>query len=189
MHGSRISLRDDGRVDGVVYFDREGKEHFQRARAVIVSGYAIETPRLLLNSACPGHRHGLANSSGTVGRYLMAQAGNVVAGPIRRTGAHVQSSAGACAFRRVLRNRPEARFCSRICGSDRRSASDRLRQADDGGEGRMGMGHAARDDGLQPLGDDRSARRNPSLGGQSRGAGRGERPVRPARREGHIQSA
>jgi len=77
---SRISLRNDGRVDGVVYFDREGKEHFQRARAVIVSGYAIETPRLLLNSACPGHRHGLANSSGTLGKYLMAQAGNVIAG-------------------------------------------------------------------------------------------------------------
>jgi choline dehydrogenase-like flavoprotein len=77
---SRISLRDDGRADGVVYIDRDGKEHFQRARAVVVSGYAIETPRLLLNSACPGHRHGLANSSGTVGKYLMAQAGNVVAG-------------------------------------------------------------------------------------------------------------
>ncbi|MGA8727870.1 MAG: GMC family oxidoreductase [Terracidiphilus sp.] len=77
---SRISLRDDGRADGVAYFDREGKEHFQRARAVIVSGYAIETPRLLLNSACPGHRHGLANSSGTLGKYLMAQAGNVVVG-------------------------------------------------------------------------------------------------------------
>ena len=77
---SRISLRDDGRVNGVVYLDREGEEHFQRARAVIVSGYAIETPRLLLNSACPGHRHGLANSSGTLGRYLMAQAGNVVVG-------------------------------------------------------------------------------------------------------------
>ncbi|WP_252263539.1 GMC family oxidoreductase [Paracidobacterium acidisoli] len=77
---ARISLRGDGRVDGVIYIDREGKEHFQRARAVIVSGYAIETPRLLLNSACPGHRHGLANSSGTLGKYLMAQAGNVVAG-------------------------------------------------------------------------------------------------------------
>jgi len=77
---SRISLREDGRVDGVLYFDREGKEHFQRARAVIVSGYAIETPRLLLNSACSGHRHGLANSSGTLGKYLMAQAGNVVVG-------------------------------------------------------------------------------------------------------------
>lgn len=77
---SRISLRDDGRVDGVAYIDRDGNEHFQKSRAVIVSGYAIETPRLLLNSACPGHRHGLANSSGTLGKYLMAQAGNVVAG-------------------------------------------------------------------------------------------------------------
>ena len=77
---ARVSLRDDGRVNGVTYFDREGNEHFQRARAVIVSGYAIETPRLLLNSACSGHSHGLANSSGTLGKYLMAQAGNVVAG-------------------------------------------------------------------------------------------------------------
>ncbi|HVT99036.1 MAG TPA: GMC family oxidoreductase, partial [Acidobacteriaceae bacterium] len=77
---ARINVRSDGRVDGVVYLDRDGREHFQRARAVIVSGYAIETPRLLFNSACPGHSHGLANSSGTLGKYLMAQAGNVVAG-------------------------------------------------------------------------------------------------------------
>ena len=77
---ARVSLGKDGRVDGVVYFDRDGKEHFQRAKAVIVSGYAIETPRLLLNSACPGHERGLANSSGTLGKYLMAQAGNVILG-------------------------------------------------------------------------------------------------------------
>ena len=75
---SRVSLREDGRVDGVVYFGSDGKEHFQKSQAVIVSGYAIETPRLLLNSACPGHWHGLANSSGTLGKYLMVQAGNVV---------------------------------------------------------------------------------------------------------------
>ena len=54
---------------------------------VIVSGYAIETPRLLLNSACPGFENGMANSSGTVGKYLMVQIGNVVLGrfpdPIR----------------------------------------------------------------------------------------------------------
>src|SRR5581483_284421 len=54
--------------------------HFVRARAVIVAGYSIETPRLLFNSASPGHSHGLANSSGTLGHYLMAQAGNIVAG-------------------------------------------------------------------------------------------------------------
>jgi choline dehydrogenase-like flavoprotein len=77
---SRVSMRNRDRVNGVFYFDREGREHFQKAKAVIVSGYAIETPRLLLNSACPGHEHGLSNGSGTLGRYLMAQAGNVVLG-------------------------------------------------------------------------------------------------------------
>jgi choline dehydrogenase-like flavoprotein len=70
---SRVSLDKAGLTDGVAYFDRDGREHFQRARAVIVSGYAIETPRLLLHS-------GVANSSGTVGKYLMAQAGNVILG-------------------------------------------------------------------------------------------------------------
>lgn len=77
---SRIELGPDRRVKGVHYFDKEGREHFQKAKAVIVSGYAIETPRLLLNSACPGFSAGLANSSGTLGRYLMAQAGNVILG-------------------------------------------------------------------------------------------------------------
>ncbi len=77
---ARIEMGSHGRVTGVHYFDREGVRHFQRAKAVIVSGYAIETPRLLLNSACPGHENGLANSSGVVGHYLMAQAGNVVLG-------------------------------------------------------------------------------------------------------------
>jgi choline dehydrogenase-like flavoprotein len=77
---SRIELGKDRKVTGVHYFDRYGDPHFQRARAVIVSGYSIETPRLLLNSACPGFEKGLANSSDTVGRYLMAQAGNVILG-------------------------------------------------------------------------------------------------------------
>ncbi|HLZ68713.1 MAG TPA: GMC family oxidoreductase [Dehalococcoidia bacterium] len=60
----------------------------QRARAVIVAGYAIETPRLLLNSKSGRFPDGLANSSGIVGQNLMAQAGPVVWGrfaePIRQ---------------------------------------------------------------------------------------------------------
>lgn len=85
---ARINLGSDRRVDGVTYFDPEGREVEQKARAVIVSGYAIETPRLLLNSACSRFPDGLANSSGTVGKYLMAQAGNVILGrfdePVRQ---------------------------------------------------------------------------------------------------------
>ncbi len=76
---ARINFKD-GRVTGVTYFDADGHEREQKAKVVIVSGYAIETPRLLLNSACPGFENGLANSSGTVGKYLMVQIGNVVLG-------------------------------------------------------------------------------------------------------------
>lgn len=76
---SRISLKS-GRVTGVNYIDSAGHEQFQRARVVLVCGYAIETPRLLFNSACPGFETGLANSSGTLGKYLMVQIGNVVSG-------------------------------------------------------------------------------------------------------------
>jgi len=76
----RIEIDKENRVTGVEYFDSSGAIHFVRARAVIVSGYAIETPRLLLNSACPQYPNGLANSSDMVGRCLMAQAGNVILG-------------------------------------------------------------------------------------------------------------
>ncbi len=76
---SRIVIKD-GRATGVTYITSDGRTHQQRARIVLVCGYAIETPRLLLASACPGFEHGLANSSGTLGRYLMVQAGNVVLG-------------------------------------------------------------------------------------------------------------
>src|SRR5579863_405345 len=77
---SRINMGKNGLVEGVTYIDPDGKEMVQKAKIVIISGYAIETPRLLLNSACPGFEKGLANSSDTVGRYLMVQIGNVVLG-------------------------------------------------------------------------------------------------------------
>jgi choline dehydrogenase-like flavoprotein len=50
---------------------------------VIVAGYAIETPRLLLNSRSSRFPDGLANFSGLVGKFLMAQAGPVVWGRFR----------------------------------------------------------------------------------------------------------
>jgi choline dehydrogenase-like flavoprotein len=68
----RVVLGADGRVSGLDYH-RQGAWRFQKARNVVVAGYAIETPRLLLNSACPEHPDGLANSSGLVGRNLMTQ--------------------------------------------------------------------------------------------------------------------
>ena len=67
----RIETDKRGRASGVAYFDRDKREQFQKARAVIVCANGAETPRLLLMSANPQFPQGLANSSGLVGKYLM----------------------------------------------------------------------------------------------------------------------
>ncbi|MEU7062147.1 GMC family oxidoreductase [Streptomyces sp. NPDC046161] len=64
---------DDGRLATGVRYLHEGREHFQRARTVAVAGYAIETPRLLLNSASRRFPDGLCNDHDLVGRYVMVQ--------------------------------------------------------------------------------------------------------------------
>ncbi len=74
----RVELDPRGRAKGVAYFDRERREHLQKARAVVVSANGGETPRLLLNSACGRFPGGLANSSGLVGKYLMFNQGAAV---------------------------------------------------------------------------------------------------------------
>jgi choline dehydrogenase-like flavoprotein len=61
-----------GRAIGVRYL-RDGVERLQLARAVVIAGYSIETPRLLLNSASQRFPDGLCNDFDQVGRYLMVQ--------------------------------------------------------------------------------------------------------------------
>lgn len=68
-----------GRATGVHYVHR-GRSRFQRARIVIVAGYSIETPRLLLNSANAQFPDGLCNEHDLVGRYLMVQGAPQTAG-------------------------------------------------------------------------------------------------------------
>jgi choline dehydrogenase-like flavoprotein len=75
----RIDTNAAGRATGVHYY-REGAWHFQRARHVVVAGYAIETPRLLLHSASAQFPDGLANSSGLVGKNLTPQTNQAVWG-------------------------------------------------------------------------------------------------------------
>jgi len=70
-HVARIEHDASGKVTGVVYFDKDGKEQRQKARVVAVAGNSIESPRLLLNSASSKFPDGLANSSGQVGRNYM----------------------------------------------------------------------------------------------------------------------
>lgn len=76
----RIEHDASGKVTGVVYADKDGKEHVQKARIVAVAGNSIESPRLLLNSQSSMFPDGLANSSGQVGRnYMRHTTGSVYA--------------------------------------------------------------------------------------------------------------
>jgi choline dehydrogenase-like flavoprotein len=76
----RIDTDATGRRATGLHYYRNGAWRFQKARNVVVAGYSVETPRLLLNSATPRHPDGLCNSSGTVGRYLMAHLNDAVWG-------------------------------------------------------------------------------------------------------------
>jgi choline dehydrogenase-like flavoprotein len=67
----RIKIDRRGRATGVSYLDAHKREHFQRARAIILCCNGAETPRLLLMSGSGLFPNGLANSSGLVGKYLM----------------------------------------------------------------------------------------------------------------------
>jgi choline dehydrogenase-like flavoprotein len=67
----RVETNRHGRATGVAYFDRQRRQRFQKAHAVILSANGAETPRLLLLSASTQFPDGLANSSGLVGKYLM----------------------------------------------------------------------------------------------------------------------
>jgi choline dehydrogenase-like flavoprotein len=76
----RVEVEESsGRCTGVTYVDQDGIERFQPADAVAVCGYAIETPRLLLNSTSRRFPRGLANSNDIVGRYVMVQGATQVA--------------------------------------------------------------------------------------------------------------
>jgi choline dehydrogenase-like flavoprotein len=68
-----------GRVTGLRYL-HDGHERVQRAEAIAIAGYSIETPRLLLNSTSRRFPNGLANDNDQVGRCVMVQGAPQVAG-------------------------------------------------------------------------------------------------------------
>lgn len=76
----KIEHDASGKATGVVFADKDGNQHLQKARIVCVAGNSIESPRLLLNSASNMFPNGLANSSGQVGKnYMRHMTGSVYA--------------------------------------------------------------------------------------------------------------
>lgn len=66
----RVLSDNHGRVTGVEFADAVGQRHTAHGRIVVLSAGAIETPRLLLNSATDQEPHGLGNNHDLVGRNL-----------------------------------------------------------------------------------------------------------------------
>jgi choline dehydrogenase-like flavoprotein len=76
-----VTLGKDGLANGVSYVDKKtGRDAHVSARIIVLAASACETARLLLNSKSSQFPNGLANSSGTVGKYLTDTTGSDVAG-------------------------------------------------------------------------------------------------------------
>ncbi len=67
----QITVDEQGRARGALYYDPAGELREQRAPLLILAANGIGTPRLLLNSRSPQFPDGLANRSGLVGKNLM----------------------------------------------------------------------------------------------------------------------
>jgi choline dehydrogenase-like flavoprotein len=70
-----LSSDNSGKVTAARYYDKSGQAQAITARTFVVACQAIETSRLLLASAGPGHPHGLGNNHGQVGKNLVFSAG------------------------------------------------------------------------------------------------------------------
>jgi len=93
-----IPVDEQGRVTGARYLDDSGTMHEVRARRVVLAGNAVGSARLLLMSKSAAFPHGLANSSGLVGRHLMLHHHAAVR---FRTGQPTRAVTGIEAYRAV----------------------------------------------------------------------------------------
>jgi len=85
-----VVVGPDGLATGVSYVNRlTGEETQVRARVVVLAASALESSRILLNSRTSRFPQGLANSSGTVGRYITDTTGSDVSGYIPAMENHV----------------------------------------------------------------------------------------------------
>jgi choline dehydrogenase-like flavoprotein len=77
---TKINLDESGKKVRSVVYIKDGREYEIECETLIISAFAIETPRLLLNNKSEKFPNGLANSSGIVGKYLMCHTDHEVWG-------------------------------------------------------------------------------------------------------------
>jgi len=93
-----ITVNSEGGVRGAIYYDQNGQLHEQLASVVVISCNGVGTPRLLLNSKSKFFPHGLANSSGMVGRNFMMHATASLEGIFDQRMNGYEGARGAVAF-------------------------------------------------------------------------------------------
>ncbi|MGZ8376638.1 MAG: GMC family oxidoreductase [Gemmatirosa sp.] len=85
-----VTVGRDGLATGVAYVHKpSGEDRHVRAKVVVLAASALESARLLLNSKSSLFPNGLANGSGTVGRYITDTTGTDVSGFIPAMMDHV----------------------------------------------------------------------------------------------------
>jgi choline dehydrogenase-like flavoprotein len=85
-----VTVGKDGLATGVSYIDKaSGEDRHVSAKTVVLAASALETARLLMNSKSAQHPDGLANSSGTAGKYITDTTGSDVSGFIPSMVDHV----------------------------------------------------------------------------------------------------
>ena len=85
-----VTVDDAGKATGVSYIDKTtGEDKHVKAKVVVLAASACESARILLNSKSNRFPHGLANSSGVVGKYLTDTTGAGVGGFIPSMVDHV----------------------------------------------------------------------------------------------------
>ena len=78
---SRVLHDASGRkATGVEFFDSSGEMHQVLAKQVVLSAFAVQTARILLNSVSDKHPNGLSNKNDQLGRYLCTHPSHVVCG-------------------------------------------------------------------------------------------------------------
>ena len=178
---TRVVVDDrTGTVTGVNYL-RAGKEHYQRARAVAVCGYSIETPRLLLLSATDRYPNGLGNDHDQLGRYLMVQGAPQTAGRFDDEIRMYKAPPPEVSSEQFYETDPDQTVQAGLVDPDRQPAADHLGRTRHRPRplGRTAEGVHAR---LRPLGHPGRAVRVPAPARQPGHPGRGEGPPRPTGR-------
>jgi len=67
-----ILVDEEGKAEGVGYFDRVSKQYSEaRAKVIVLGAAALESTRIMLNSVSEKYPQGIGNSSGVLGHYLM----------------------------------------------------------------------------------------------------------------------